>query len=151
MRNRIGCDLISDWSGHMLWSTFRPRAAGALLLQPLRFLRFQSTTPPTMVHADSMTVDTSARLAALRKLMREKPVDAYIVPSEDQRECHALPLSHLMRRSSLTGRDTQIRASTSRTVTSGGPSSRVSRAQQVAFRFYLYITLLGGRPSAYCR
>ena len=129
--------IISDWSRHMLWSTFRPRAAGvtrALLFQPLRFLRFQFTTPPTMVHADSMTVDTSVRLAALRKLMQEKPVDAYIVPSEDQRKSR----SPLMRRSSLTGRDTQIRASTSRTATSGGHSSRASQAQQVAFLFNFF-------------
>ncbi|KAI0030247.1 Creatinase/aminopeptidase [Vararia minispora EC-137] len=31
-----------------------------------------------------MTVDTSARLAALRALMRERGINAYIVPSEDQ-------------------------------------------------------------------
>jgi len=32
----------------------------------------------------TQTVDTTERLAALRKLMEEKNVDAYIVPSEDQ-------------------------------------------------------------------
>jgi len=33
----------------------------------------------------TQTVDTTERLAALRKLMEENNVDAYIVPSEDQR------------------------------------------------------------------
>lgn len=34
----------------------------------------------------TQTVDTSDRLAALRKHMVEHKVDAYIVPSEDQRK-----------------------------------------------------------------
>ena len=34
----------------------------------------------------TQTVDTSDRLAALRKHMAEHNVDAYIVPSEDQRK-----------------------------------------------------------------
>lgn len=33
----------------------------------------------------AQTVDTSVRLDALRKLMAEKPVSTYVVPSEDQR------------------------------------------------------------------
>jgi hypothetical protein len=34
----------------------------------------------------TQTVDTSDRLAALRKHMTEHNIDAYIVPSEDQRK-----------------------------------------------------------------
>ena len=37
---------------------------------------------------NTQTVDTSDRLAALRKHMAEHNVDAYIVPSEDQRKSH---------------------------------------------------------------
>ncbi len=33
----------------------------------------------------TQTVDTTERLAALRNLMAERNVDAYVVPSEDQR------------------------------------------------------------------
>ena len=40
----------------------------------------------TMGVIGTQTVDTSDRLAALRKHMAEHNVDAYIVPSEDQRK-----------------------------------------------------------------
>ena len=33
----------------------------------------------------TQTVNTTERLAALRGLMRERQLDAYVVPSEDQR------------------------------------------------------------------
>jgi len=41
------------------------------------------------------TVDTTSRLQNIRTLMRQGDVnvDAYVVPSEDQRECLDLPLS----------------------------------------------------------
>jgi Xaa-Pro aminopeptidase len=39
-----------------------------------------------MAAIDTQTVDTTTRLAALRKLMSEHKVDAYVVPSEDQRK-----------------------------------------------------------------
>jgi len=41
------------------------------------------------------TVDTTLRLQNIRTLMRQGDVnvDAYVVPSEDQRECLNLPLS----------------------------------------------------------
>ena len=35
----------------------------------------------------TQTVNTAHRLAALRKLMIEKQVDAFVVPSEDPRKC----------------------------------------------------------------
>ena len=35
----------------------------------------------------TQTVNTNDRLAALRKLMSEKQVDAFVVPSEDPRKC----------------------------------------------------------------
>jgi hypothetical protein len=40
----------------------------------------------TMGTIDTQTVDTTNRLAALRKHMAEHNVGAYIVPSEDQRK-----------------------------------------------------------------
>lgn len=38
------------------------------------------------------TVDTTVRLQNLRRLMRQGDinVDAYVVPSEDQRTCHGI-------------------------------------------------------------
>ncbi|KAK3939955.1 putative Xaa-Pro aminopeptidase P [Diplogelasinospora grovesii] len=41
------------------------------------------TTSAFRAAEEIMTVDTSARLAALRQLMRERKVDVYVVPSED--------------------------------------------------------------------
>jgi hypothetical protein len=40
----------------------------------------------TMGTIGTQTVDTTDRLAALRKHMAERNIDAYIVPSEDQRK-----------------------------------------------------------------
>ena len=52
--------------------------------------RFQNTrsyrSSPTMSAIGTQTVDTSDRLAALRKHMTKHNIDAYIVPSEDQRK-----------------------------------------------------------------
>ena len=46
------------------------------------------TTPATAMGGPAtQTVNTNDRLAALRKLMSEKQVDAFIVPSEDPRKC----------------------------------------------------------------
>ena len=41
----------------------------------------------TMGGPATQTVNTTDRLAALRKLMSEKQVDAFVVPSEDPRKC----------------------------------------------------------------
>jgi hypothetical protein len=45
----------------------------------------------------TQTVDTTMRLVALRELMNqgENSVKAYIVPSEDQRECVLQDRNHL--------------------------------------------------------
>ncbi|KAI0062687.1 Creatinase/aminopeptidase [Artomyces pyxidatus] len=52
--------------------------------------------------AGAQTVPTSERLAALRKLMTEKAVDAYIVPSEDQHSSE-YPAQCDERRAFITG------------------------------------------------
>jgi hypothetical protein len=64
---------------------------------PTRSIRF--LRPPhsycslsTMGVIGTQTVNTTDRLAALRKLMAERNIDAYIVPSEDQRRCSAHPI-----------------------------------------------------------
>jgi Xaa-Pro aminopeptidase len=40
----------------------------------------------------TQTVNTTDRLAALRNLMAERNIDAYIVPSEDQRRRSTCPI-----------------------------------------------------------
>ena len=67
----------------MLWTSFlRPRR--------VPFLRFtlRSRLSISMGAIGTQRVDTTARLAALRELMakEENNVDAFVVPSEDQRE-----------------------------------------------------------------
>ena len=66
----------------------------------------------------TQTVDTTERLAALRNLMAERNIDAYVVPSEDQRRHFRLI------RSRAFGDTTrlQIWASTLPSVTSVGGS-----------------------------
>jgi Xaa-Pro aminopeptidase len=67
----------------MLLSAFR----GFQLRLPTCFLNTRSyRSLSTMGAIGTQTVDTSDRLAALRKHMAEHNVDAYIVPSEDQRK-----------------------------------------------------------------
>lgn len=53
-------------------------------ISTLRPLSYRSSS--TMGAIATQTVDTTERLAALRKLMTEHKFDAYIVPSEDQRK-----------------------------------------------------------------
>jgi hypothetical protein len=56
---------------------------------PTRFLNTRHgpyRSLSTMGTIDTQTVDTTDRLAALRKHMAERNVGAYIVPSEDQRK-----------------------------------------------------------------
>jgi hypothetical protein len=57
--------------------------------QSIRFLRpprsYRSLS--TMGAIGTQTVDTRERLSALRSLMADRNIDAYIVPSEDQRRC----------------------------------------------------------------
>jgi hypothetical protein len=56
---------------------------------PTRFLNTPHSpyrSLSTMGAIGTQTVDTTDRLAALRKLMTEYNVGAYIVPSEDQRK-----------------------------------------------------------------
>ncbi|KAF3060068.1 putative Xaa-Pro aminopeptidase P [Daldinia childiae] len=60
--------------GSRLWNL---RASPTTTLRPI--YRFQSTA--TAINMEK--VDTTARLTELRKLMSEKKVDVYIVPSED--------------------------------------------------------------------
>jgi Xaa-Pro aminopeptidase len=60
-----------------------------LRLLPTRFLSTRHgpyRSLSTMGTIDTQTVDTTDRLAALRKHMAEHNVGAYIVPSEDQRK-----------------------------------------------------------------
>ena len=45
------------------------------------------TSATAMGGTATRTVNTADRLAALRKLMIEKQVDAFVVPSEDPRKC----------------------------------------------------------------
>ena len=45
------------------------------------------TSATAMGGPATQTVNTADRLAALRKLMIEKQVDAFVVPSEDPRKC----------------------------------------------------------------
>ncbi|KAI0258993.1 Creatinase/aminopeptidase [Gloeopeniophorella convolvens] len=69
----------------MLFNALRVRSQSRLPSFPNRFLRllpYRSFS--TMGAIGTQTVDTSGRLAALRKLMGERNIDAYIVPSEDQ-------------------------------------------------------------------
>ena len=69
----------------MLLSAFR----GFQLRLPTRFLNTRHNpyrSLSTMGAIGTQTVDTTDRLAALRKHMAEHNVDAYIVPSEDQRK-----------------------------------------------------------------
>jgi hypothetical protein len=53
---------------------------------PTRSLNTRHGPYRTMSTIDTQTVDTTDRLAALRKHMAEHNVGAYIVPSEDQRK-----------------------------------------------------------------
>jgi hypothetical protein len=56
---------------------------------PTRFINTRHSpyrSLSTMGTIDTQTVDTTDRLAALRKHMAEHNVSAYIVPSEDQRK-----------------------------------------------------------------
>jgi hypothetical protein len=48
------------------------------------------------LESDSMTVDTTERLGALRALMKTHSVGAYVVPSEDQRMSNFLQLKLCM-------------------------------------------------------
>jgi len=60
-----------------------------LRLLPTRFLNTRHApyrSLSTMGTIGTQTVDTTDRLATLRKHMAEHNVDAYIVPSEDQRK-----------------------------------------------------------------
>ncbi|KAK3302551.1 peptidase M24, structural domain-containing protein [Chaetomium strumarium] len=58
-----------------------PPASAIALLRAKR--RFQTQTVGSPSVEEMETVDTTARLAALRSLMKEKGVDIYVVPSED--------------------------------------------------------------------
>ncbi|TFY71297.1 hypothetical protein EVG20_g1690 [Dentipellis fragilis] len=70
----------------MLTSAFR--AGRSKLLYPVltRFAPFRFYNSPVNMGSGAQTVNTSDRLSALRRFMAEKPVDAYVVPSEDQRD-----------------------------------------------------------------
>jgi hypothetical protein len=117
-----------------------------LVLRPIPLARrsllraLQSTRPPHIslfyhsrnfgirMGGGTHTVDTAARLAALRALMRARapPVGAYVVPSEDAR-------AYLYASERLGGAEEreQTRASTSRRATSAARGSRASTAPPV--------------------
>lgn len=73
------------WVGHMHFNAlrifrFRPR-----LTRPIpRSTPYRSLS--AMGAVGTQTVNTTERLAALRNLMAERNIDAYVVPSEDQRK-----------------------------------------------------------------
>jgi hypothetical protein len=91
-------------------------------------LSFQTRHIGIRMGGGTHTVDTSARLAALRALMRARapPVTAYVVPSEDAR-------AYLYVSEWLGGAEerAQTRASTSRPATSAARGSPASTAPPV--------------------
>jgi hypothetical protein len=73
----------------------------------------------------TQTVDTTERLSVLRSLMADRNIDAYIVPTEDQRRCSTCPFRET---SSHTVWNFQISASILQSAISVGHSSLGSMA-----------------------
>ena len=69
-------------AGHMLFTAlrFRLRLTRTIIPRPHHY-----SSLSTMGAIGTQTVDTTERLAALRNLMAERNIDAYVVPTEDQR------------------------------------------------------------------
>jgi hypothetical protein len=115
----------------MLIATLRPLIVSTFS-QTFRNAFRQPTAFFTMGALGTQTVDTTARIAALRQLMTDgdRPVQAFVVPSEDQRE------DIRIRSENETDENIdQIRASILHIATNGVLLYRDSMVQRVSAQF----------------